>query len=142
MNSDLLLENLIKIGDIKKNDKISLKKKDGYLKIISISKKKWYRPFIRMLNNDSRKNTCKYLNYLLIDELNDIFKQTLDRDYVNKIKEALENALIGINNLRYTYKFSYDINISLICLNLQLLCKLEYLSHIKLAYEPFIPRNL
>ena len=95
-----------------------------------------------MFNNDSRRKTCKYLNNLFIHELNNILKQTLDRDYVDKLKVALENAHTGIYNLRRTYNFSYDTNISLLCLNMRLLHKLEDLSRIKLAYEPFIPRNL
>lgn len=136
MNFNNILHNINIIGLIQPGDKLNIIKYNTNF-IFKICSPKWYQSLIRIYNNDSRNKTCLYLNTLILFELNNLLKDTLDKDSLDLLKSALEKANTGIYNLRQTYNYIYEINMTLLCLNIRILSIIDDLSKRNLSYISF-----
>ncbi len=135
MNRDNILKNINIIGMISPGDKLTIINYNNYF-LFEISYKHFLRPLFRTIYRDSGMKTCLYLNNLISFHLTNLLKETLDKDYIDLLKLSLQQAIEGIKCLKETYNSKFDINFSLICLNLRILSILCELSKIELSYEP------
>lgn len=137
MNSDNILHNFNIIGSLQFGDKLNVINYKTYY-IFTISHPTWYQSLVRTFYKDSRIKTSHYLDSLILFDLNNLLKQTLDKDFLDLLKSALEKANTGIYNLRRTYNNGFDINMNLLCLNVRILNILDEISKRNLSYIPLI----
>ena len=151
---DKLLINLRILSQIQKNGKIT-RSFDG---IISLENENFYQFLKRFLSNDSRKqsiseinsiinDTIKYMENIINSKFTDINLCKSNEYYKNcsnlhLILIELKNAVIGINNLKFTYKNDINTNIQLDILLVKINSFIEDITHKLIYFHSYLPENL
>lgn len=151
MIPDKLLINLKILSKIQKNGKIT-RSYDG---IISLDSETIYQPIRRFITSDSRKQAVFEINSI-VTECNDTFTNILNSKYMNKhyyntdefrkncenlhlLSLELDNARIGVENLKFTYQNDQTIVSQLDIIILKMTTNYKDVTNKLIYYQSFLP---